>query len=122
MLVLDKPLMIFFLEPRRTVGNPLRSCLIGPQGIKAGQFCLPYSPSSGYEAFAKNTNPIGNLMKHIVIAGIMCAGLMALASCGSVAVTSERPRAVTNEQETQHMNERIEKQKAERAERAAKWQ
>ncbi|QIG70555.1 hypothetical protein PP744_gp100 [Rhizobium phage RHph_N38] len=44
--------------------------------------------------------------------------VMPLASCGTVAVTSERPRGITSEQENDQMNERIAKDKAERAAKA----
>lgn len=53
--------------------------------------------------------------------GIMALGLLSLvglASCGTVAVQSERDRGITNEQEQSQISESISKDKAERAAKA----
>jgi hypothetical protein len=60
------------------------------------------------------------IKKNIFLAAAGLFVVAGLASCGTVAVSSERPRSVTNDHEQNQINERIEKNKAERAERAAK--
>lgn len=56
-------------------------------------------------------------MKSLIIASLTVA-VMSLASCGTVAVTSDRARAITNEQDWSASAQRIERAKAERAAKA----
>lgn len=56
-------------------------------------------------------------MKSLIIASLTVA-VMSLASCGTVTVTSDRARAITNEQDWSQVNQRIERAKAERAAKA----
>jgi DsbC/DsbD-like thiol-disulfide interchange protein len=58
--------------------------------------------------------------KNIAYAAAVLFAVASLASCGTVGVQSERPRSVTNDHEQNQINDRIERNKAERAARAAK--